>query len=164
MTISGKKASWLVGAAIASLCLNLFLVGMMAGGRMHDGWPHGPGGPGGFMGGFAGGMMGGGGPGMMPRLDDLPPEVRDLVKEKFAAEKPKFEAGRDAMKAARDKLAAAAAADPYDPAAFDAAFQEMQQAMLGMAEAAHETIGQILPQVPAELRRDWVEHWGRKPR
>ena len=157
MTISGTKANWLVGAAILSLCLNLFLIGMMAGGRMHGFGPHGPGGSmGGFMGGF--------GPGMMAGMDGVPPEVRDLVKRKFEAQKPKFEAGRDAIKAAKDKLAAAAAADPYDPAAFDAAFQEMQQAMQGMADAAHETIAQILPEVPVELRRDWIEHWGRKSR
>jgi hypothetical protein len=161
MTLSGSKVKWLIGAAIVSLCLNLFLVGLMAGGRMHGWGPHGPDGPGG---GFMGGMMRGFGPGMMPGLDGVPPEVRDLVKQKFEAQKPKFEAGRDAVKAAREKLASAASADPYDPAAFDAAFQEMQQAMLDMAATAHATIGEILPQVPAETRRDWVAHWGRKPR
>ena len=151
MTITGSKANWLVGLGVLSLCLNLFLVGMMAGGRMHAFGPHGP-----------GGWRGPFGPDMMAGLEGVPPDVKDLVKQKFETDKPKFDAARSAIKAAKEKLAAAAAADPYDQAAMDAAFEEMRQAMQNMAQTAHQTISEILPQIPANVRKDWVEQWGKR--
>ena len=151
MTISGSKAKWLVGLGILSLCLNLFLVGMMAGGRMHGFGPHGP-----------GGWRGPFGPDMMAGLEGMPPDVKELVKQKFETDRPKFEAARNAIKEAKEKLATAAAADPYDQAAMDAAFEEMRQAMQNMALTAHQTISEILPQVPAKVRHDWVDQWGKR--
>lgn len=146
MTVSGSGARWLVGAAIVSLCLNLFLVGLMAG---H--WVYGP-------------RFGPGGPGPRPHgveamIAGLPEDVRPLFKKSFEAAKPQFDAARSQIRAARDKLAQAAEADPFDPAALDSAFHDLQQAMDAMALTAHQTIREILPQIPAKERHDLVEQW-----
>src|ERR1700743_607994 len=146
MTITGSGAKWLVGAAIVSLCLNLFLVGLMAGHWIYG--PHfGPGGPGGPPHGPDAMMMG------------VPADLRPLIKEKFAAARPQFEAARGRIRDARDKVAKAAAADPFDAAAFAQAFDELQQAMDGVQTIAHQTIRDILPEIPAKERQKLVDDW-----
>jgi uncharacterized membrane protein len=150
MTISGSGARWLVGGAVLSLCINLFLVGLMAG-HWFYGPPFGPGGPG-----------GGPGRGMEAMINGLPEDVRPVFKQEFGAAKPQFDAARDQMRAARDKVEKAAEADPFDPAAFDQAFAELQTAMDGMQASAHQTIGKILPQLSAKQRHDLVEAWSKR--
>ena len=149
MTISGPGARWLVGGAVVSLCVNLFLIGLMAG---H--WIYGPPrfGPGG----------GPGRPGMEAMINGLPEDVRPVFKQEFGAAKPQFDAARDQIKAARAKVEQAAEADPFDPAAFDQAFGELQTAMDGIQKVAHETISKILPQLPARQRHDLVEQWSKR--
>ena len=146
MTLSGSRAKALIGVAVVSLCVNLFLVGSMAG----HWWPRGHGGP--------------DGPrrGIEAMIAGVPEDLRPMVKEKFDAAKPKFQAQRDQIRVARDKLAAAAEADPFDPAAFDQAFGDFQQAMGGMGTIAHQTIREILPQIPAEQRKQLVEKWSKR--
>jgi uncharacterized membrane protein len=150
MTLSGSGAKWLIGVAVVSLCINLFLVGLMAG---H--WIYGP------------GMFGHGGPdgprrGIEAMISGVPEGLRPMIKEKFDAAKPQFQAQREKIRTARDKLAAAATADPFDPAAFDQAFGDFQQAMDGMGAIAHQTIREILPQIPAEQRKQLVDKWSKR--
>jgi hypothetical protein len=154
MTLSGSGAKALIGVAVVSLCVNLFLVGLMAG---H--WIEGPG----FFG-HRGPDGDGDGPrrGIEALIAGVPEDLRPMIKEKFDAAKPQFQAQREQIKTARDKLAAAAEADPFDPAAFDQAFHEFQQAMDGMGAIAHQTIREILPQVPAEQRKQLVERWSKR--
>ncbi|HEY4163736.1 MAG TPA: periplasmic heavy metal sensor [Dongiaceae bacterium] len=149
MTIGGSGGKWLIGGAIVSLCLNLFLVGLLAG---H--WIYGP------HPGARGASSRGGGPEAM--IMGVPPDLRPLIKEKFDAARPQFQAARDQVRAARDKVAAAASADPFDPAAFDQAFTGLQQAMDGVQKIAHETISAILPQIPAKERKDLVDKWAKR--
>ena len=149
MTLSRSGAKWLIGVAVVSLCANLFLVGLMAG---H--WIYGPG-------------FGRGGPdgprrGFEAMIAGVPEDLRPLIKEKFDAAKPQFQAQREKVHAARDKVVAAAEADPFDPAAFDEAFKDLQAEMSGMGAIAHQTIREILPQVPAEQRKILVEKWSKR--
>ena len=148
MTLSRSGAKWLIGVAVVSLCVNLFLVGLMAG-RWIDG-PRGFGGP--------------DGPrrGIEAMIAGVPEDLRPMIKQKFEAAKQQFQAQRDKIRAARDKLAAAGEADPFDPAAFDQAFHEFQDAMGGMGAIAHQTIREILPQIPAEQRKQLVDKWSKR--
>jgi len=148
MTLSRSGTKWLIGVAVVSLCVNLFLVGSMAG-RWFDG-PGGHGGP--------------DGPrrGIEAMIAGMPDDLRPLIKQKFDAAKPQFQAQREKIRAARDKVAQAAQADPFDPAAFDAAFKDFQAAMNGMGTLAHQTIGEILPQIPAAQRKVLVDKWSKR--
>src|SRR4029453_3140673 len=141
MTLSGSRAKWLIGVAAVSLCVNLFLVGSMAG----HWWPRGHGGP--------------DGPrrGIEAMIAGVPEDLRPLIKQKFEAANPQFEAQREKIRAARDKVAAAAEAEPFDPAAFDQSFKDLQAEMDGMGAIAHQTIREILPQIPAAQRKQLVE-------
>lgn len=148
MTLAGSRATWLIGVAVVSLCINLFLVGSMAG-RWLDGPHH-------------------GGPDGPPRrgieamIAGVPEDLRPMIKEKFDAAKPQFQAQREKIRAARDKLATAAKAEPFDPAAFDQAFHDFQQEMEGMGAIAHQTIREILPQIPAAQRQQLVDKWAKR--
>jgi uncharacterized membrane protein len=150
MTVSGPKAKWLIGVAVVSLCVNLFLVGLMAG---H--WIYGPGL-------FARGAHDGPRRGFEAMIAGVPEDLRPVIKEKFDAAKPQFQAQREQIRAARDKLAAAAKADPFDPTVFDQAFAEFQQTMSGMGAIAHQTIREILPQIPAAQRTELVDKWSKR--
>ena len=82
MTISGASAKWLIGVVAVSLCINLFLVGLMAG---H--WIYGP------------GFLGRGGPdgprrGIEAMIAGVPEDLRPMIKQKFDAAKPQFQALR----------------------------------------------------------------------
>jgi Spy/CpxP family protein refolding chaperone len=150
MTLSRAGGRWLIGIAAVSLCVNLFLVGLMAGHKIY--------GP---------GLFGHGGPdgprrGIEAMIAGVPEDLQPMIKEKFEAAKPQFQAQREQIKAAREKLAAAAKADPFDPAAFDQAFHEFQQTMDGMGALAHQTIREILPQIPAEQRKQLVDKWAKR--
>ena len=158
MTLSGSKAKWLIGVAAVSVCVNLFLVGMVAGHRIygpgffrHDG----PDGPDGRR------------HGIEAMIAGVPEDLRPMIKEKFEAAKPQFQAQRESVRAARDKVIAAAEADPFDPAAFDQAFEDLQTAMDGMGAIAHQTIREILPKIPGEQRKAlvdrWAKRWGKEP-
>jgi uncharacterized membrane protein len=149
MTISGSGARWLIGVAAVSLCVNLFLVGLMAGHMIY--------GPGLFRGGPDGPRRG-----LDAMIAGVPEDLRPMIKQKFDAAKPQFQAQRDKIRAARDKLAGAGRADPFDPAAFDQAFHEFQDTMDGMGALAHQTIREILPQIPAEQRKQLVDKWAKR--
>ena len=89
MTLSGSGAKWLIGVAVVSLCVNLFLVGLMAG---H--WIYGP------------GMFGHGGPdgprrGIEAMISGVPEGLRPMIKEKFDAAKPQFQAQREKIREVR---------------------------------------------------------------
>ena len=148
MTISGSGARWLVGGTVVSLCINLFLIGLMAG---H--WFYGP-------------SRSGPGPGpksgMEAMINGLPEEVRPIFKQEFGAAKPQFDAARDHVRSARDKVEKVAKADPFDLAAFDQAFDDLQTAMDEVQKIAHSTIGKILPQLSAKQRHDLVEQWSKR--
>jgi uncharacterized membrane protein len=152
MTLSGSGARWLVGGAVVSLCINLFLIGLMAGHWIY-GPPFGPHGPG-----------GGPGPkgGMEAMINGLPEDMRPIFKQEFGAAKPQFDTARDQVRDARTKVEQAAQADPFDPAAFDQAFDQLQASMDGVQKIAHQTIGKILPQLSAQQRRDLVQQWSKR--
>ena len=146
MTISGSRAKWLVGIGVVSLCLNLFLAGLFGGHWLYSPRFGGPGGP--------------RGPEAM--LMGVPEDLRPLIKQKFDEAKPQFEAARQQMRDARKKVVAAAGADPFDPAAFDQAFDQLQKATDGIQTIAHHTILEILPQIPAKQRHDLVQKWSKR--
>ena len=140
MTISGAKAKWLLGGAIVSLCLNLFLVGGMIAGHIH-----GPmGGPDG-----KGGMV----------MATVPPELKPIIKEKLKARGPDFRLERDKMREIRVRVADALAAEPFDPAKLDAALTELEQSAGKMLHLGQQGLSRIAAELTPEQRQQWAEGW-----
>jgi uncharacterized membrane protein len=140
MTISGAKAKWLVAGAIVSMCLNLFLLAGIAG-RMYGAW----------------GKPDARGSGMI--MATVPAELKPVIHEKLKARGPAFKQERDGMRQLRLKVADALAADPYDPAAFDAALAELEQSAGRMLHHAQEGLAQIAAELTPEQRKLWAEGW-----
>lgn len=141
MTLSGAKAKWLLGGAIASLCLNLFLVGGMIAGRVHGpmGGPEGKG----------GGMV----------MATVPHELKPVIREKLKARGPEFKQERENMRALRLNVADALAAEPFDPAALDAALATLEQSAGKLLHHAQEGLAQIAAELTPEQRKRWAEGW-----
>ncbi|HVJ41533.1 MAG TPA: periplasmic heavy metal sensor [Dongiaceae bacterium] len=159
MTLSGRSALFVVIGGIASLCLSLFLIGLMVGGiwrehprhfwgegpmamreRPEDGRPDGP---------------GRGGAGGFP----MPPEIRAELKEILAPHEAEIDQTRAAMRDARIAVGKALATEPFDPNAFKAALENMQQKGVAMQNLMHDLMLEAVPKLKPELRQRWAERW-----
>ncbi|WP_303980797.1 periplasmic heavy metal sensor [Dongia mobilis] len=141
MTLSGAKAKWLLGGAIVSLCLNLFLVGGMIAGRVHGpmGGPEGKG----------GGMV----------MATVPHDLKPIIREKIKARGPDFKIERDKMREIRVRVADALAAEPFDATKLDAALTELEQSAGTMLHLAQQGLSQIATELTPEQRRQWADGW-----
>ncbi|MEP2830258.1 periplasmic heavy metal sensor [Parvibaculum sp.] len=129
---SGKQPRrWLGPAFLASLTLNIFLVGLIsvplffrAGPDMDFGPP-----------------PGGAGPGMFHQsLRDLPEEDRRAIRKVMLGHFPQIRPHLVEMRKAKMELAAAVAADPYDEDAVRDAFDKMELAMKEMGEIGRDAM------------------------
>ncbi len=176
MTLSGRGALIIAIGAVVSLCFNLFLVGLMVGSMWHDrpppwrpGWmafnddarPDHPGDrpddrhgdrPGDHDGG-KGGFMG-----------PVPPEIREQLKEILAPHDAEIMQMRKAMHEARIEVAKQMVADPFDPAAFKQALDNLQQQSSAMQRMIHDMMLEAVPKLSPESRQLWAERWMVKPR
>ncbi len=140
MTLTGRTGTLVVIAAIVSLCLNMLLVGVMVGGRWHDG----PGRHGhwGFM-------------------RSIPEEARPLIKEVFEGHKSEFEAHREAVEEARLKVAELLKADTIDRPQLDVALSELMQRTQALQQFGHQVLVDVAEKLPPELRREMADRWAR---
>lgn len=92
MTLTGRRARWVVGALIASLALNLFVAGIFLSGVLM--------------------RPGGHDRGIHRLLHDMPEPQRDAVKTAFEARRPELRQRLMALKDARGELKAVIRATP----------------------------------------------------
>jgi len=164
MTLSGRSAAVVVIGGIASLCLSLFLVGLLVGGFWY-GEPHRPWGPPPFGGSPHGGPEDGrGGPRGGGMMMGVPPEIRAELKDILAPHEADIEKTRAAMRDARMAVGKALAADPFDPDAFKAALENMQRQGEAMQKLMHDLMLEAVPKLKPELRQRWAQKWLEPPR
>jgi|SRR6185369_11990879 len=160
MTLSGRSALVVVFGGIASLCLSLFLIGLVVGGVWRD-HPHRPWGDGqmgmrdGGPDGKPGGPNGGKGGLMMP----VPPEIRAELEPFLAPHQAEIDKTRAAMRDARMAVAKALGAEPFDPDAFKAALENMQQQGAAAQKLMHDLMLEAVPQLKPDLRQRWAQRW-----
>lgn len=153
MTLGGRSALVVIVGGIASLCLSLFLIGLLVGGiwREHPRgfWGSGPmaldGRP---------GEQRGKGPGF-----PIPPEIRSELKEILAPHEAEINQARDAMRDARIAVGKALDTEPFDPDAFKTALENMQQKGEAMQNLMHNLMLEAVPKLKPELRHRWAERW-----
>lgn len=140
MTLSGAKAKWLLGGAIVSLCLNLFLVGGMIAGRMHGpmGGPEGK-----------GGMI----------MATVPPDLKPIIRDKLKARGAEFQAERENIRAIKVKVADALATEPFDAAKLDAVLTDLEQSAGKMLHLSQQGLSSIAAELTPEQRQQWAEGW-----
>ncbi len=140
----------------ASLAVNLFLGGLMAG-RWLDHPPHGP------RPHLERGEAKGSAPGWMRRA--LGPEAGPLLEESWKARAAEIEPIRDALDRSRAAVGDAMAAEPFDPAAYAAALQEMQDLRSRLYPIINDVMTEVVSRLTPAQRHDVLERgreWERR--
>lgn len=142
-----KRNNWL----IASVALNLFLLGGIAGalllGPPHPRFPGQGGAPEDF------------GPGRL-----LSPAGRELLFRLHREERDQLRPQLGALRGARAAIEAAFAANPFDRTAFDAAQVQMQAAERGLSQAMGERLVKLAESLSAEDRQAFAKTMQRLPK
>ena len=150
--MSARRWFTVLGAAlVVSLALNLFFFGVIAGHR----------------------LSGRGGPawqltpdrlkvGIERVLRALPDNDAKIVRELFETQRPDITQRFLALQDARRAIGAALKAEPFDPAAFTAAYEAMQARSQELQAAIHGVIKAAIPQLSPEGRAVIVERRWRK--
>lgn len=139
-----RWVKWLVGV---SLALNLIIISLGAGAAMRF-HKHG-----GQHGGVA--TIG-------KIMHALPSERRDAARSLLKEAKPGLKPYRQARRAAQTNLAEVIAADPFDPAAATAAFENLRRQDDLTKTAAHGVMVEILSLLTAEERAEVSERLDRR--
>jgi len=63
------------------------------------------------------------------------------------------------MRDARIAVGKALAAEPFDPNAFKAAIENMQQKVDAMQNLMHDLMLEAVPKLKPELRQKWAQRW-----
>jgi uncharacterized membrane protein len=136
-------------ALVASLALNVLIIGTVAGTLCFSRFGPGPGHWGqkgtGFLFGFA---------------RTLPRERSDMIRQRLADSKPNMETLRKGIRDARLEVRAALTAEPFDQAKLKAALEGVVQAEVNEQRAKvavfGDTVGQLTPEERRQLH-DWLE-------
>lgn len=132
-------------ALVASLALNVLIIGAVVGTLCFGPGPHGRGFKGSPLMGFA---------------RTLPRERSDFIRQKFADAQPNMEAMRKGVRDARAAVREALMAETFDQAKLDAALDGIVQAETNVTRARVTLFGQTVSQLTPEERRqlhDWLE-------
>lgn len=107
-----------------------------------------------------------GGPAFKVMVDDLNEEeqeayrdVRRMMRDNFKAARPIIHE----LRAARQEAAAAIAADPYDQAAVDAAFEKMRVLTDRLTVNMQQGMAEAMAAAPLEVRKKFAERLKRGP-
>jgi len=139
MTLSGRRAVLVLAVLVASLCLNVFAAGMLAG-RWYGGRDDGP----------------------RDRaaerfMERAPPEARPHLRAAFRERRPEAAERLRALGAARREAAAAARAEPFDRARLDAAFADVRARTAELQAVLQGGLGDAMARMPPEVRRAYGE-------
>ena len=133
---------------MASLALNVLIIGAVAGAFCFSRSGHGHGGPGPK------------GSGLFGFAHTLPRERSDMIRQKLADSKPNMETLRQGIRDARAGVRAAVIAEPFDQAKLNAALDGIAQAEANEKRAKvavfGDTVGQLTPEERRQLH-DWLE-------
>jgi uncharacterized membrane protein len=144
MTLSGRRAVLVLAVLVASLCVNVFAAGMLAG-RWYGGRDDGPR----DRAAAAGGVE--------RFLDRAPPEARPHLRAAFRERRPEAAERLRALGAARREAAAAARAEPFDRARMDAAFAEVRARTAELQAVLQGGLGDAMAGMPPDVRRAYGE-------
>lgn len=136
MTIRGPLAITLFAALILSVAVNLVVAGFVVA-RLHGGPPP---------------------PGSeVERIVSMgtrgfPPEIQKAIADGAIAKRAEIRQRLDDVQAARRQMFDAMRADPFDPAALDAAYANLRDKTEALQEAGQQIVAQAVANAPAEVR------------
>lgn len=134
---------WVKVLLAVSLALNLAIIGMAAGAFLRNGGPPGRGDDRDF--------------GLGPLADALSREDRRALRDAFLERHPDGMGGRAALRADFDALLAALRAEPFDPAALDAAFASIAARNADLLERGRSVVADYLKTMDAATRAAFAD-------
>lgn len=142
MTLSGRTAVAVLAALFLSICLNVFIGGLIAG------------------------RVTSGDPAPLRRGSELerfiatvPRDARPAMRQAFRANRRNLQELVAEVQAARLDAAALVASDPFDRAAFEAALAIERDRSRSLLAAVHGVIAETIEQLPPGLRAEMAERW-----
>jgi len=142
MTITGRKAVLLVGALIASVCLNIAAAATW-GARLAQGHPN-------RSHEFGVGRL----------IKSAPDEAQPALHARFEEYRPELGERIRAVREARRAVSMLLRDDPADPAALDAAFADLRRKSDDVQSLVHAALIEAATDMPPEVRARWAESWG----
>lgn len=160
----GRWARWRGPVLFVSLGLNLFLVGVMAGGWWHQ--HHGRGMRHHMMGqhmqmgrpGEIGGMpMRGGMAVLRDAIQQLPEADRKLFEDSMAQRRAEVQQLQQDVRTARQKVNETIRAEPFDKKAMAGALAAVRDKIMTMQARLHDGFVEAVAKLPADKRREFAE-------
>lgn len=144
MTLSGRTATATIVALVLSVCLNVFVAGLIAGRASRGDGP--------------------------PRRDDggglqrfmatVPAEARPIIREALQENRSGLQDLVAGVRRARRNAASVVAAEPFDRAALEAALAAIRDRSRALEAAVHGIIAVAIDELSPELRGEMAERWG----
>lgn len=143
MTLSGRSATITVVALVLSVCLNVFVAGLIAGrvtgvDRSANSQPSG---------------------GLERFIATVPEDGRPVMRQAFRDNRRRLQELYLAVRDARDDAAAIVGAESFDHEAFEAAMAIVRTRTKALETEVHGVIGEALGRLPAELRAKMADRW-----
>ncbi len=82
----------------------------------------------------------------------FPPEIQKAIADGSKAKRDEMKARLDAVQDARRKMFDAMRANPFDPAALDAAYTELRARTADLQEVGQDIVADALAHAPADVR------------
>lgn len=143
MTLSGRTATALLVALVLSVCLNVFVAGLVVG-RISSG---------------NAGPTGEAGDGLQRFMATVPAEARPVIRRALRDNRRGLQDMVAAVREARRDAAVVAAREPFDPDALKTALAAVRARSEQLQAAVHGLIAEALDELSPEQRAEMAERW-----
>lgn len=147
MTLSGRTGTAVLVALVVSVCLNVFVAGLIAG--RATGIRPGPERP--------------SGGGLERFMATVPAEARPVIRRALRENRGGLQGMVAEVREARQDAAAIVAREPFDEAGFEAAMAAVRARSEALQATVHGVIAEALADLPPEVRGEMAERWGGRP-
>lgn len=146
MTLSGRTATTAIVALVLSICLNVFIAGLIAGRATRDDIlpPRNAGG------------------GLERFMATMPAEARPVIRRALRDHRTGLQDLVVGVRRARRDAASVVGAEPFDGAAFEAALATVRDRSRALEAAVHGIIAEAIGELTPETRAEMAERWGEK--
>ena len=147
MTLSGRTGTAVLVALVVSVCLNVFVAGLIAGRATGVGpTPDRP-----------------SGGGLERFMATVPAEARPVIRQALRENRGGLQGMVAEVRDARQDAAAIVAREPFDGAAFEAAMAAVRARSEALQATVHGVIAEALADLPPGVRAEMAERWGGRP-
>ena len=144
MTLSGRTGTAVLVALVVSVCLNVFVAGLIVGRAT----------------GFVPAPDRASGGGLERFMATVPAEARPVIRRALGENRRGLQGMVAEVREARQDAAAVVGREPFDEVAFNAAMDTVRARSFALQAAVHGIIAEALADLPPDVRAEMAERWG----